>query len=70
MTSIVLLHYLCTAPIDDRRQSGCVAREAVGETCAQAVAIVEAGMRPDRWWFIAACVDGLPRPQRQRAGAR
>lgn len=68
MTGIVLLYYLCTAPIDDRRQLGCVAREAAGATCAQAVAIVEASMRPDRWWFIAACVDGLP--QRQRAGAR
>jgi len=70
MTTMILLYYLCTGPAADGRQLACMAREAHGDTCAQAVAIVEASMRPDRWWFIAACVDGLPRPQRQRTTTR
>lgn len=64
-----LLFYLCTAPADGR-QLACVAREASGASCAQAVAMVEAGIAADRVWFPAACVAMTSPPRAAPAGAR
>jgi hypothetical protein len=73
--SVMLLYYLCAAPTAPGVQAlSCRARQVEAESCEAALAIVEAGIAPDRLYFAAACVaTGGTRPRAAgnapRAGA-
>jgi hypothetical protein len=63
----MLLYYLCAAPAPGGQALSCAARQVEAESCALAVATVEAGMAPGRLWFAAACVaTGGTRPRAGR----
>jgi hypothetical protein len=66
MSVVALLYYLCGAPAPGTQALSCVARQLEATSCAEAVAMVEAGLATDRLWFAAACVVTTPRPRAAR----
>lgn len=54
--AFVLLLYICAMPAEGVRVLSCVAREIAAPSCAEAAAIAEAGLAPDRLMLAVACV--------------
>lgn len=68
--AMLLLIYLCTPPATQGAPMACMAREIQGETCAEALALAGASMRPDRVWHAVACINVTPQAPAARRAAR